>query len=71
VNQGRRLKGAAGLLAPHLAGGDPPELGVHERKQLVEGRLVAGAHIREHSCDRSGRGPGFACCVCHVTEAPG
>ena len=49
VNERRRLQAVAGSLAPQLARGDPAELRVDERQQLIERAPVTATPISEES----------------------
>ena len=40
VNERRWLQRMPRALMPKLAGGDPPQLGVHERQQAIEGTSI-------------------------------
>ena len=51
MDQGRRLQGVVGALAPKLARGDAAELGVDEGQQLTERSAVAATPIAEQRRD--------------------
>lgn len=51
MNNGRRLQGVLAALAPHLARGDPVQLAVYQRHELVRCFYVAGAPLLEKAGD--------------------
>jgi hypothetical protein len=57
VDEGGRLERVVGALAPEVVAGQPPQLVVDERHQLVEGRAVAAAPLFEQLRDPFGRVP--------------